>query len=458
MNSKRFIRCSCGLALVGLLVSAVSVMAQTSLFTYQGRLTFQGYSANGNYDLTFKLFDALENGSQIGSPITNANLSVSNGLFTVSLDFGSSGFPGADRWLELGVRTNGSSGDFATLAPRQQLTAAPYAVKAAGFTGSVQDSQLSANVAKLDATQTFTGQNTLNNAANAFTGSGAALTSLNADNISSGTLADARLSSNVPKLDQANTFTAEVKATVGGVDFFMVPKGAVVLWSGSSGSIPSGWALCNGANGTPDLRDKFVVGAGSAYAVGATGGATSHTHDTAIGTPTTASAGAHSHTTATGTTGTGTTGTGTSGSEAGHTHSVDPPSSVTGSAGSHTHGGGSLDIDREVNPSGSGHSCGSYYLAITSGTSAQLMNVCWNGSSGSGGTHTHTINIASFASGAGSSHSHSIPGLSVPGLSIPALETDSQGAHTHTVSIGTITSSITDSRPPYYALCYIMKL
>jgi hypothetical protein len=61
------------------------------------------------------------------------------------------------------------------------------------------------------------------------------------------------------------------------------PAGVIVLWSGSIGSIPAGWVLCNGSNGTPDLRDRFVVGAGSTYAVDATGGSAdaivvSHTH------------------------------------------------------------------------------------------------------------------------------------------------------------------------------------
>jgi hypothetical protein len=61
------------------------------------------------------------------------------------------------------------------------------------------------------------------------------------------------------------------------------PVGGIILWSGSVASIPSGWALCNGSNGTPDLRDRFVVGAGSTYAVDATGGSAdaivvSHTH------------------------------------------------------------------------------------------------------------------------------------------------------------------------------------
>jgi hypothetical protein len=51
-----------------------------------------------------------------------------------------------------------------------------------------------------------------------------------------------------------------------------VPTGLIAIWSGSTGSIPSGWLLCNGTNGTPDLRNRFVVGAGSTYGVGATGG------------------------------------------------------------------------------------------------------------------------------------------------------------------------------------------
>lgn len=62
-----------------------------------------------------------------------------------------------------------------------------------------------------------------------------------------------------------------------------LPTGAIILWSGSIGSIPSGYVICDGANSTPDLRDRFVIAAGSTYAVGATGGSAdaivvSHTH------------------------------------------------------------------------------------------------------------------------------------------------------------------------------------
>ena len=76
------------------------------------------------------------------------------------------------------------------------------------------------------------------------------------------------------------TFTAApvLPSTIG-----FIPSGGIIIWSGSSASIPSGWLLCNGSNSTPDLRDRFVVGAGSTYAVGATGGSAnatlvSHTH------------------------------------------------------------------------------------------------------------------------------------------------------------------------------------
>jgi len=64
----------------------------------------------------------------------------------------------------------------------------------------------------------------------------------------------------------------------------------IILWSGSVASIPSGWVLCNGSSSTPDLRDRFVVGAGSTYAVGGTGGSAnatlvSHTHTATVSDP-----------------------------------------------------------------------------------------------------------------------------------------------------------------------------
>lgn len=63
----------------------------------------------------------------------------------------------------------------------------------------------------------------------------------------------------------------------------IIPRGGIIMWSGSIVSIPTGWALCNGSNGTPDLRDRFIVGAGSTYSVAGTGGSAnatlvSHSH------------------------------------------------------------------------------------------------------------------------------------------------------------------------------------
>src|SRR5438552_11813710 len=112
----------------------------TSGFTYQGRLTVSGSPANGQFDLQFTLFDSLSGGSQVGSPVTVISQTVTDGLFTVSLDFGSSAFQGSARYLELAVRPGGSGGSFTTLSPRQALTASPYALSimpGAVITGSV---------------------------------------------------------------------------------------------------------------------------------------------------------------------------------------------------------------------------------------------------------------------------------------------------------------------------------
>jgi microcystin-dependent protein len=144
-----------------------------------------------------------------------------------------------------------------------------------------------------------------------------------------------------------------------------VPAGVIVMWSGSIAGVPSGWALCDGTNGTPNLRDRFVVGAGTTYAVGATGGSTTsgfgggHTH-------TENTAGSHSH-------------GGTSGLHAltlaqipAHTHSY----SALNTTGPHPTGSGSTEARGNV----------------TTNTS---------GSAGSGQAHNHTISLDG-------SHSHTI--------------------------------------------------
>ena len=111
-----------------LLSTAIPVRAQTSAFTYQGRLSDGGTAANGNYDLQFALFDSLAGGAQVGSTQTISSVSVSAGIFSVSLDFGANAFPGANRFLEIRTRLTGAP-SFTTLSPRQQISSTPYAIR-----------------------------------------------------------------------------------------------------------------------------------------------------------------------------------------------------------------------------------------------------------------------------------------------------------------------------------------
>ena len=168
------------------------VEAQGTAFTYQGRLSVLGAPANGTYDFIFKICTTSSGPTQIGPTLTNSATSVSNGLFSVTLDAGNQ-FPGADRWLEVSVRTNGGVAAYQILSPRQQLTPAPYSIRSAtagaadtalsvpvaNLTGIIPDSQLSNNIARLsagklpdsnlspnvallNADQTFSGSNVFN--------------------------------------------------------------------------------------------------------------------------------------------------------------------------------------------------------------------------------------------------------------------------------------------------------
>ena len=113
-----------------LAVAPTALAVPGGMFTYQGRLLDGGQPANGEYDLQFALSGALLEGSYIGPTLTVVPVTVNNGLFTVALDFGDGVFDGSARWLEIGVRTNGSVDPYTLLSPRQPLTAAPYALYA----------------------------------------------------------------------------------------------------------------------------------------------------------------------------------------------------------------------------------------------------------------------------------------------------------------------------------------
>jgi hypothetical protein len=210
-----------------------SLLAQpiTTAITYQGELSAAGVPANGPYDIRFRLYDAALGGSQIGVTLCSDNVTVTNGKFTALLDFGTQ-YPGQRRFLEMDVRADtglacSNSAGFVTLGPRQELTIAPYAAYAMSAGSAANATQFNGQSASfyqdlgnitagtLGAARlggSYTNVLTLNNAGNQFTGqfsgNGASLAALNASSVATGTLQDARLTSNVALLNAPQTFSA----------------------------------------------------------------------------------------------------------------------------------------------------------------------------------------------------------------------------------------------------------
>ena len=183
-----------------------------------------------------------------------------------------------------------------------------------------------------------------------------------------------------------------------------VPSGIIAVWSGAEGAIPSGWYLCNGSNGTPDLRNRFIVGAGSgsSYSVGNTGGSNTVTLSTS-------QIPSHSHTT----------------NNHSHNASVSDPG--------HGH---------SVSVSDPGHQHN------TSVTGAKLFpgnggaHVPYGGSGGYPGTHFNMSN-ANTGISANASNANTSISVSTGNANPSTNNTGGGGSH--------------ENRPPYYALCYIMK-
>lgn len=158
-----------------------------------------------------------------------------------------------------------------------------------------------------------------------------------------------------------------------------IPSGLISLWSGSIVSIPTGWVLCDGTNSTPDLRNRFVVGAGDTYAVGATGGAASQTLITA-------NLPAHTHTV---------TVTGTTDSGGSHNHSISDPGH------SHTWGLYVSGVGFASGNAWQGQNGGGSYSTTTSSSGTGI-------SINSGGAHTHTFSGTGTTSSVGSGTAFSI--------------------------------------------------
>ncbi len=207
-----------------------TVSAQGTAFTYQGRLNDGGSRANGIYDLQFTLFDAATGGNQVGATVTNLAVGVTNGLFLSTIDFGPV-FDGTALWLQIGVETNGAGGNFTPLSALQPLTPAPYAVFAAGAgTAATATTANSVAPGSVTAAGVASGQvvKSLNGLADAVTlaaganinltpngntltiastGGGGGGGEIDASQVVSGTLADARLAADVALTDATQTFT-----------------------------------------------------------------------------------------------------------------------------------------------------------------------------------------------------------------------------------------------------------
>ena len=211
------------IALAMVVISVMSLRAQPAVFTYQGVLDNGTTAVTGAYDFRFKIYDA---GSLVfAGPVTNAPVGVTNGLFTVALDFHTNVFDGSARSLEIGVRTNLDTNAYTVLSPRQALTSVPYALQAinasnavtltsplqtTNLSGTIPNSLLSPYVAVLTNSVVFSNSVTATN----FIGNGYGLSNVPAASLT-GTLPDIRLSTNVAMLTATNAmFSSNVTAVM----------------------------------------------------------------------------------------------------------------------------------------------------------------------------------------------------------------------------------------------------
>lgn len=138
-----------GVWMVFQLILGARLQVTAASFTYQGRLTDGSTLPTGSYDFTFKVYDALTSGTQVGSAVALSAVGVTNGVFTVALDFGDGVFTGANRWLEMSARTAGT-GTLEVFTPRQPITSVPYALYALASPADAATTALTARVAALE--------------------------------------------------------------------------------------------------------------------------------------------------------------------------------------------------------------------------------------------------------------------------------------------------------------------
>lgn len=111
-----------------LLTSPAQAAPLDTAFTYQGELKQTGVAANGDFDFQFELYDTEIDGLPLTAAVLLENITVSDGIFTVELDFGLTPFAGDQLWLEIAVREGASSGGYTGLLPRQKITPVPFAL------------------------------------------------------------------------------------------------------------------------------------------------------------------------------------------------------------------------------------------------------------------------------------------------------------------------------------------
>jgi hypothetical protein len=251
-----------------LFTAAGTAFSQGTSFTYQGRVTDNGSVASGSYDMQFSLYDtaAIGTGTLQGSPgtVTIPGVAVTNGIFTVQLNFGSTAFPGAARYLEIALK-HPADASYTTMSPRSQVTSTPYAVRALQSTLADNATQLNGQ----DSSQyVLTGDSRLSDARTPTAGSANYVqntTSTQAAsnfNISGNGTAGGTLSANVVNsATQYNIGGSGVLSVLGNSNTFVgLNAGAANTPSGGNGTFVGNGA---GQANTSGFRNSFFgTGAG----------------------------------------------------------------------------------------------------------------------------------------------------------------------------------------------------